>query len=310
MAYYFNKGEYIDIAVKRILFEQTDKAVSGFQEMDNVHKVIHDIRKRCKKIRALLRLVRDDIGNSEYRERNVFYRDTARRLSDLRDAITTRKALDNLATMYKGVIPEDTMQYLREWLEIKKVRLTAKRLIKDNVVEKVIRTLEESKAYISDLPVSDSLTFEVIAPSLSRVYERGYIAFPLAYENDDAASFHEFRKRVKYLWYQTRLLKQMWPNVLNELASEIHKLSEWLGDDHDLMVLKSMLENAPFIDDRNRKTTLRLIEKESNILRERSLSLAELIYAENPKRFVRRMNKYWNAWQDREPTFGEDLVRV
>lgn len=310
MAYYLRKCESLDCAIKRIAFDQTDKAVRAIQEMDDVHKAVHDIRKRCKKLRALMRLVRDDIGNAEYKKRNVFYRDTARRLSGLRDTTTNRKTLENLAMKYSHLIPVKTMKDLRDWMEIKQVRFTIKKLIEGNVVEKVAWQLEESKAYISELPVADTLSFKVIAPSLRRVYTRGYKAFPKAYETGDTDAFHEFRKRVKYLWYQTRLLKEMWPTILTKRASEIHKLSGWLGDDHDLMVLKALLKDAPFTDNRNHKFINRLIDRESKILRRRSLSLAELIYAEKPKRFIRRMNKYWNAWQSGEPTFGDDIVRV
>ena len=46
---------------------------------------VHDVRKRCKKVRGLLRLVRPGLG-PDYRRANADVRDAARELSSLRDA--------------------------------------------------------------------------------------------------------------------------------------------------------------------------------------------------------------------------------
>ncbi|NIS31707.1 MAG: CHAD domain-containing protein, partial [Actinobacteria bacterium] len=54
---------------------------------------IHDARKKLKRLRALLRLVRDDIGDSAYHNENVVLRDTARTLAGMRDAGVLRTTL-------------------------------------------------------------------------------------------------------------------------------------------------------------------------------------------------------------------------
>ena len=48
---------------------------------------------------------------------------------------------------------------------------------------------------------------------------------------------HEWRKRVKDLWYHCLLLQDAWKPVMSALADEAHELSDRLGDDHDLAVL-------------------------------------------------------------------------
>ncbi len=49
-------------------------------------EVVYDVRKRCKRVRALLRLARDGIGEDVYRRDNRALRAAARALSPLRDA--------------------------------------------------------------------------------------------------------------------------------------------------------------------------------------------------------------------------------
>jgi hypothetical protein len=74
------------------------------------------------------------------------------------------------------------------------------------------------------------------------VYKRGRNRLFDAYAAPSPDNFHEWRKRTKYLWYHVRILRPLWPAVLEELANEIHELSNLLGLDHDLAVFH---ENYP-----------------------------------------------------------------
>ena len=42
-------------------------------------------------------------------------------------------------------------------------------------------------------------------------------------------AFHEWRKRIKTLWYALRLLEQRVP--MDPQLTELKRLEEWLGDD-------------------------------------------------------------------------------
>ena len=57
-------------------------------------------------------------------------------------------------------------------------------------------------------------------------------------------SLHEWRKRVKHLWYHHTLLRSLWPPVMEVTGDEAHALSDHLGDDHDLAVLAAWVERA------------------------------------------------------------------
>jgi CHAD domain-containing protein len=51
---------------------------------------------------------------------------------------------------------------------------------------------------------------------------------------------HDWRKRVKTLWYQLRLVRPFAP-TLGRRIRDFERLQELLGDDHDLYVLQAML---------------------------------------------------------------------
>lgn len=58
--------------------------------------VAHDVRKRCKTVRALLRLIRDEVGKDVYRRENRALRDAARALSPVRDAAVLIQVHDDV----------------------------------------------------------------------------------------------------------------------------------------------------------------------------------------------------------------------
>ena len=64
---------------------------------------IHQIRKRCKKLRAVLRLVRPGLSEF-YASENAFFRDAARVLSPLRDTQSVLDAYDGLMKRYRGEV--------------------------------------------------------------------------------------------------------------------------------------------------------------------------------------------------------------
>ena len=74
---------------------------------------------------------------------------------------------------------------------------------------------------------------------LQRIYARGRRNFAAAYSLPSDEAFHDWRKQVKYLWYHTQILENIWPSVMQALVEELDQLGELLGQDHDLAVLRT-----------------------------------------------------------------------
>ena len=106
-----------------------------------------------------------------------------------------------------------------------------------------------------------------------------------AYADPNSEIFHEWRKRVKYLWYHLEILTELWPKVLSSLADELHTLSEYLGIDHDLAVLRSTILNQPerFVDEKELTLLISLIDQERLSLETLARPLGERIYSESPQ---------------------------
>jgi hypothetical protein len=85
--------------------------------------------------------------------------------------------------------------------------------------------------------------------------------------------------------------------VLRPLADEIHALADYLGDEHDLAVLKDVLEaDALARGDGGPAALLDAIESRRRELQRAARELGARLLAEKPGAFVRRLGKYWEAW--------------
>ena len=68
----------------------------------------------------------------------------------------------------------------------------------------------------------------------------------IGHETVDDKAWHELRKCAKALGYQLRLLKPIWPGMLNSLGDEIDQLTDCLGDANDLSILYGRILNEPY----------------------------------------------------------------
>ena len=110
--------------------------------------------------------------------------------------------------------------------------------------------------------------------------------------NPSDEGVHEWRKRAKDLWYDLRVLRELWPAVLGETADQAHELADRLGDHHDLAVLGADLETRDVTEPEAIRV---LIERRQEELLASAVALGERLYAEKPKAFGKRMKSYWKA---------------
>src|SRR5262245_65652883 len=93
--------ESMEAGIKRVVTEEIDQAI---EEIDNLRlkrsEAIHEVRKHCKKIRSVLRLVRPQFEDT-YQFENAWFRDTAKGLAELRDAEAIIEIYDDLLDKFR-----------------------------------------------------------------------------------------------------------------------------------------------------------------------------------------------------------------
>lgn len=300
MSYRLTRKETVAEGICRIAGEQVAKAIREVEDDDLDPAVkVHQVRKRCKKMRGLVRLVRPSF-ESTYQAENAWHRDTARQLSEARDAKSMIATYDLVMEHYAEQLNRQTFGSIR-----RELTLRHKLLVRDQV--DVIEKLDEAqdRMYAARDRIKkwtlDEEGFDAIAPGLEKTYRRAREAMQAAFDAPSPEAFHEWRKRVKYHWYHCRLLKNIWPDPMDTRQETAHTLSNWLGDDHDLAVIHETVADEPdaFGDLTDIETFSALITQRRTELQADCQSLGERLFAESEDRLSARFGACWETWRAR-----------
>src|SRR6267142_877332 len=193
MAYRLKKGEQFSDGVKRILLEQVDKALDHLKPtVRNKDEAIHDARVCIKKIRALLRLMRESLGDKTYKAEDSTYRDAARMFSKVRDSAAMLEIVDRLIEHFSDQLSTDAFAGVRApLLRSKKMGQQDRK----SAMTKVAESLRQARESVKDWPEVDA--HQALAKGLKRVFKQGRITFATAYDQPSIETFHEWRKQVK-----------------------------------------------------------------------------------------------------------------
>lgn len=293
--YRLQKGESLPLGLKRIALEQVDRAIWQLTTPTNdVDNAVHDARKCCKKTRAALRLVRDEIGRDVYRRENALYRDAARALSDLRSSAVMAETLDALCERFAGELPAGAFVTTRDGLMAKHHRALRAAVEKGKLLDAVADDLQAGRDRLSHLPL-ETEDFSTLRLGLHRVYRRGRRAMRISKAEPTTPHLHEWRKRVKYLRYQARILNPLEPDIIGALATDLDTLSDLLGLDHDLSELIVVVQTTPKLtaSQKELRLLLALIDRFRLELQADAFALGARIYEEKPRVFVDRIEGYW-----------------
>jgi CHAD domain-containing protein len=294
VSFKFAENETVPVSVKRIAMEQSQRALERLKLTDR-DVAIHDARVSFKKMRALLKLIRDGVSNSFYQQENIGYRDVGRHLSSVRDSAAMVESLDQLVEHFNDQLAPDAFASIRKsFVQMKRKRQSEKK----KVISETVKIIKTAQPGIENWPIRDD-DFLVLRQGLWRIYKQGRTGMRQAYDVQDTAHFHEWRKAVKSLFYQLRMLRPVWPDVVGELAREIKKLAGYLSHDHDLALLheKVMDEENDAFDVQEKEVLVPLIIQRRSELQKMARPLGKRIYVEKPKAFIARIETYWNAWE-------------
>jgi CHAD domain-containing protein len=157
-----------------------------------------------------------------------------------------------------------------------------------------VAILKEARKRVDDWPLERD-SFEAVTGGLELTYRRGRRGFEAARGEGSAEALHEWRKRVKELWYHHTLLRSLWPPVMAAVGDEAHELSDQLGDDHDLAVLASWAGERAGAG----PELFEAVERRRAKLQQQAFALGARVYAEKPRAFIRRLGRLWNAREAR-----------
>jgi CHAD domain-containing protein len=258
----------------------------------NDAKLVHEARKAVKRMRALARMRREEMGEREFHRVNASLRDAGRRLARARDAEVRLATLRRLADRHPKALALEGIERLRATLvsDRGQAGLPARgpgsqRRVLDDVAE-MRRELSRWNALDHD--------FDALAPGLRRIYREGRRRYGrVKRRRARPQDLHDWRKRVKALYYALDMLGGANAKATRRLTRRAERLGEALGEEHDLWMLAGYVEAHPEAlgDSDSARVLLKLVERRRERLLERALAAGARVYADRPGRFTHRVGE-------------------
>lgn len=293
MAFRFKIDEPIEKGFRRVGIEQIDKARRQLSANADPVAEVHEARKCMKRVRALLRLGRDGLGDTVYRAENAQFRSIAQSLSGARDDHVMLETVVKLAA--EG---EERMAPIVARL---KEALLAHRSDgagddTKSTIETATDALERALRRFKRLHIEPD-SFSTLELGLVRNYRKGLERRDVAYAENTDDAFHDWRKCVQAHWRHMALLIKAWPGLFEAQIEAARELSQILGDDHDLGVLRNRISAFPSetltADDTH--DIEEFIQTRQAALRRKAKPHGEMIFSERPKAHGHRIATIWQG---------------
>ena len=297
MAFRFKAGDAsVEAGLQRIAAGQIDGAIASIDTHDPP-EAIHDLRKRCKKLRGLIRLVRPSFP--AYAKENAFLRKTAGLVGGLRDAKVMQDTYDSLMQLYGKQVDRRRLSSVRRRFTLERKQMKHAGDAREALAKCRKRFVEVRKRCHDWTLEADG--WDALAGGLALTYGRARSSALEAQQQGDGERYHDLRKRGKYHLFHCRLLRPIWPDEMALRAGMAAEIGTLLGQHHDLSVFSWHLGRQPekFGTAEDVEVMLALAGQRSRDLEHSVQNLAPMLLAETPEALTERFGNLWQAWQAR-----------
>lgn len=265
---------------RRVVLDELDLAIAKLREGD-----IHKTRSAIKRMRALLHLANAANMDATAKAQGLVLRDAARSVSEIRDV---QVCLGTLDQMKSSETAPSTSLFDRARQVASAVQHPASA---DSAV--ALQKLDAARNVLYGwLP---KLDIDSIVHGLHRSYRKSRAAGQMAKKSKlprdcgfahlrSPEIMHVLRKRLKRLWAQLRLLRAFLPCKIETLTNDLEKITDLLGREHDLVILRQRIE-FPTVDPDFAPLT-RTIDKHRSKLDRDAIRLIERFFKKETHRFA------------------------
>ena len=292
MAFRLKIDEPIEKGFRRAGVEQIERAKRQLTATAAGASEVHEARKCMKRIRALLRLGRDGLGETVYREENDCFRTIAHSLAGERDHHVLLETIVKL--MAETDAPKAlALKHLKD--AVTATHTTSAGATNDGYAE-AKTSLERAMKRFKRLRIEPD-DFSALEKGLVRNYRKGLERRAIAFAENTDEAFHNWRKSVQAHWRHMALLSNAWPQLFSAQLEAARELSQILGDDHDLALLRAKMAELPedALPKGNSDEIEALIQARQSALRSLAKPVGDIIFAEKPKAHGRRLAEIWRG---------------
>lgn len=278
-------------ALRRLAGRFVRRAARALASPEPSDASVHSARKDLKRARTVLRLLRPVLRDRIYRRENAVLRDAAHALNAARDAKMLAETLQSLLRRAPVLRESPGVAELLGSLQAERVSMQRRLDAHPAQRLRMRRSLGQLCGRADHWRVGRH-GWSVLGPALKRIYGRARSALPNIRPHPSDASLHEWRKRVKYVRYALEMLEPVRPRKLTRLARRAERLTDRLGQAHDLSVLA---QKASDFAKRNRldlEPLFMIVDRQRNRLAVDALEGGERLFRRRPRGWERRLARY------------------
>jgi CHAD domain-containing protein len=297
MPYRIRRRRPVPKQLHQIVRRQIDRAIEEARDDGLPLEVrVHQLRARLKRARAAVRLVRGEAGRRAKHD-DHWMRDVRRRLSGARELTVEPQTLRRLRELSRErVTPE--LSAVLERAERRAARLSGSSRVEDPLKD-AIKALRRGRKRTCRWKLHRSR--RTVRRGVAEAYRRARRAFLDLGDARDAESFHEWRKTIKSLGYQLRLLQAASPDLWASLGGPLDSIGELLGEAHDLHLLRGRVseDSRTFGDESDRRVLVSLLEQQMALLHEQARAQGAALLVASPSEIAARVRESWAGWRRR-----------
>jgi CHAD domain-containing protein len=258
---------------------------------------IHFVRVQCKRLRALLRLLKPVTDVEAAERENLRLREAGRALSGFRDAFV---AGETFQRVFEGAAPRH-MRDASRLLGVKRAQTKSQQDL-DTALKECARALHHIADEFRQLPIS-ARGWATLASGLEHSYRRARKDFERCADRGAGHlghCFHDWRKGVKNLGYQLEIFANLDNKEFHQLRKNFRRLGSLLGEDHDLIVFAEHVREREkhYAGLANFRPVRKRLRRRLKELRAREFALARKTFADKPRLWLRSLAEVWKLWKN------------
>jgi len=301
MAYRIKRKERVESGLRRIVRAQLRAAVKA---VDDKHRPqeerVHEVRTRLKRSRAALALLSSADGRTggDARKEDRQLRHNGRRLARARDLAVQAHTFCAFTAQLSPDLPVGLLERMRG------VGEQLGRKLKPKLVERELKKTARALGRVARRtgPWRVAHGRRVVAKGIVASYRRARRAMTIVRDDPTPGRFHDWRKQVKVLSYQLKIVSRAVPELAETLAPKLERLGEILGQIHDLDCAAVTFERHPrwFGSDTDRDAGRALVAEQRVALERDAFALAETVFSGRARDVRELIETSWTTWRQRQ----------
>ncbi len=277
-----------------IVFQNRIKKVDYFCTTENIspNVAVHEIRKTFKRMRAFLKFYSHS-SNQLFKACKKEIVSLGKSLALLRESYVNIQIFERITAENK-LIPQQRIKIVKEKIVTNNKLLINQNLDKERKLRTIHKSMKQLEAQIGIFH-SEHPSREQFLITICKSYNLAHSFNQKLHPDFDTVELHKLRKKIKALYYQLDFLKFTQPKFFRLKSTQIHNITEQLGNDHDLFVFLEDIKQKKYDINENEVEILEnKIRHLSELNRQKLDSRLKQLFADSQEIFNKKMEQLFN----------------